>query len=167
MTAIGDGPTELWTAELRRTGRVAFPLGRQPLLRQTWSTFGLLGLLAVAGLPHALKISGVQLIVVIVVTAAAVIGLCFSIWQLLTRRPVLTIDTAGVRLGRRRFMAWREIDAITELEGPPGDRRFALVSKVHRRKLWIGPEYVRNVVAFRYWLLDLLEEHRRTAASPG
>lgn len=166
MTAIGDGPTELWTAELRRTGRVAFPLGRQPLLRETWSAFGLLVLLAVGLLPHALKSSGVGLIVGIVVTTTVLIGLCFSIWQLLTLRPVLTIDTAGIRLGRRRFMAWSEIDAIAELEGPPGDRLFAVVSRVHRRKLWIGQQYVRNVVAFRYWLVDLLDEHRRTPASP-
>jgi hypothetical protein len=165
MTAIGDGPAEVWTAEFRRSGRVVFPLRRQPLLRQTWSAGGLLGLLAIAALPHALKSGGLLRIVGIVVTTAVLIGLCVSGWQLLTRRPALTIDTAGVRLGRRRFMAWSEIDAIAELDGPAGDRTFAVVPNVHRRKLQLGQQHVRNVAALRYWLSDLLEEHRRTATS--
>ncbi|GAA3110662.1 hypothetical protein JOF29_001332 [Kribbella aluminosa] len=42
-------------------------------------------------------------------------------------------------------------------------------SLVHRRtdarkrKLRIGQQYVRNLPTFRYWLADLLEEHRRTS----
>lgn len=105
------------------------------------------------------------LVVAVVVTAGCLIGVCWSSWQLFTRRPVLTIDTTGVRLGRRRFMVWSEIDAITELDGSAGDPSFAVVPKARRRKLWIGRDYVRNVAMFRYWLCDLLEEYRRTSAT--
>ncbi|MEV4260315.1 hypothetical protein [Kribbella sp. NPDC049584] len=163
MAAIGDGPTEVWTAELRRTGRVVFPLRRQPLLRQTRSAFILLILLAIADLPHALKTGGALRIVAIVVTTAVLIGLSVSGWKLVTRRPTLTVDTTGVRRGRRRFVSWSEVDTIDELDGPPGDRSFAVVSNARRRKLRLDQQHVRNVVAFRNWLVDLLEEHRRTA----
>ena len=163
MATIGDGPTEFWTAELRRTGRVVFPLRRQPLLRQTRSAVILLILLATTQLPHALKSGGVLRVVAVVVTTAVLIGLCVSGWQLLTRRPTLTIDTTGVRRGRRRFVSWSEIDTINGLDGPAGDRSFAVGSSIRRRRLRLGEQHVRDVVAFRDWLIDLLEEHRRTA----
>jgi hypothetical protein len=166
MAAIGDGPTEAWTAELRRTGRVVFPLRRQPLLRQIRSAAILLVLLAVADLPHALKAGGVLRIVGIVVTSAVVIGVCVSIWHLVTQRPVLTIDSSGVRLGRRRFVPWSEIDALTDLDGPPGDRWFTVVPNVRGSKLRISQQHIRNVVAVRYWLGDVVEEQRRTTEDP-
>jgi hypothetical protein len=166
MAVMADGPTEIWTAELRRTGMVVFPLLRRPLLRLTLSGPVFLLFVAAVVLPHALKSGGIVRIVGIAVTTAGLIVLCFDIWQLVTQRPVLTVGSSGIRLGRRRFMAWSEIDAIAELDGPPGDRSFAVVPNVHRRKLHLGQQHVRNAAAFRYWLSDLLEEHRRTAASP-
>jgi hypothetical protein len=35
MTVMGEAPPEAWTDELRRTGRVVFPLRRQPLVWRT------------------------------------------------------------------------------------------------------------------------------------
>jgi hypothetical protein len=136
------------------------------MLRQIPSAAILLVLLAVAELPHALKAGGVLRIVTVVVTSAVVIGVCVSIWQLVTQRPVLTIDSSGIRLGRRRFVPWSQIDALTHLDGPPGDRWFSVVPNVRGRKLRISQQHVRNTVAFRYWLGDVLEEQRRTTEDP-
>jgi hypothetical protein len=136
------------------------------MLRQIPSAAILLVLLAVAELPHALKAGGVLRIVTVVVTSAVVIGVCVSIWQLVTQRPVLTIDSSGIRLGRRRFVPWSRIDALTHLDGPPGDRWFSVVPNVRGRKLRISQQHVRNTVAFRYWLGDVLEEQRRTTEDP-
>lgn len=166
MTTIGDGPTEVWTAELRRTGRVVFPLCRRPLLRQAISGPLFLLFLTSTELPHALKNGGILLIVAVAVMTACVAGACFGIWQLVTLRPVLTVDGSGIRLGRRRFLPWSEIADIAELDGAPGDRFFTVVPSARRRKLRLGQEHVRNVPAFRYWLTDLLAEHRRTASKP-
>jgi hypothetical protein len=168
MAATADEPTEAWTAELRRTGRVVFPLRRHPLLRHIGSAAVILALLAVAELPHALKAGGLLRIVAIVVTSAVVISVCVGIWQLVTQRPVLTIDCSGIRLGGRRFLPWSQIDALTHLDGPPGGRWFTVVPSVRSRKIRISRQHVRNVVAFRYWLGEVLEEQRRTTEDrPG
>lgn len=167
MPPIGDGPTEAWTAELQRSGRVVFPLRRRPVLRQT--TYGPFFLLFLTGttLPRALKSGGVWPAVAVLVMAACLAGGGFSIWQLVTLRPVLTVDASGIRLGRRRFLAWSEIATIAELAGAPGDRFFTVVPSIRKRKLRLGDEHVRNVPALRYWLSDLLEEYRRTSALAG
>ncbi|MFF0264462.1 hypothetical protein [Kribbella sp. NPDC004536] len=159
---MGDGPTEVWDAELQRCGRVVFPLRREPQLRQTRAAALFFVLLASVQLPHALQSGGVLRIIAIVVTTAVGVGLCISGWQLLTRRPVLTVDTTGIRLGRRRFVAWTDIDSLTELDSSGDGLSFAVVPTTARRKLRLTDRHVRNVAAFRYWLLDLLAAHRRT-----
>lgn len=165
MQPIGDGPTEVWAAELRRSGRVVFPLLRQPQLRQTRETGVFLVLLAAFQLPHALQSGVVLRVIAIVVTTVVAVGLCVSGWQLLTQQPVLTVDTAGIRLGRRRFLAWDEIAGVTELDTAGHELSFAVIPTAGRRKLRLGPRHVRNVAAFRYWLIDLLATHRRTSAT--
>lgn len=165
MSAIGDGPIEAWTAELQRSGRVVFPLRRQPQLQQTRAAGALLLLLAIANLPHAVQSGGVLRIVGIVVTTAVAIGLCISTWQLLTLRPTLTVDTSGIRLGRRRFVAWSDIDHLTELDSAGDQLSFAVIPARGRRKLRLSQRHVRNAAGFRYWLLDRLAEHRRLSAS--
>ena len=162
MPPIGDGPTEVWTAELQRTGQLVLPLRRRPVLRQSVS--GPFFLLFVTGteLPNALRSGGVWPPLAILVMTACLAGGSFSIWQLVTLRPFLTVDGSGIRLGQRRSLAWSEIRTITELDGPPGDRDFTVVPNVGRRKLRLGEEHVRNVPAFRYWLIGLLEERRPT-----
>ncbi|MGW6201123.1 hypothetical protein ACWF0M_33590 [Kribbella sp. NPDC055110] len=166
MTAIGDGPTEVWTAELRRSGQVSFPLRRRPMLRQGVSGPFFLLFLIGTELPNALKSGGVWPTVTVLLMTACLVGGGFGIWQLVALRPVLTVDGSGIRLGRRRFLAWSDIDTIAELTGPPGDRYFAIVPNAPKRKLQLGDDHVRNVPAFRYWLSDLLADHRRTASSP-
>lgn len=161
---IGDGPTQVWTAELQRTGQVVFPLRRPPLLRRTLSGSVFLMFLIALALPHALQSGGFLRIVAIVVTAACFADVCFSIWQLVTQRPALTVDGSGIRLGRRRFVPWSEIGAVTALDGGAGDAFFTVVQNGRGRKLRPGRDHVRNVAAFRYWLIALLEEHRAAAA---
>ncbi|HZX02647.1 hypothetical protein [Kribbella sp.] len=102
----------------------------------------------------------------ILVMALCVAAACFGVWQLVTLRPVLTVDSSGIRLGRR-FLAWNEIGAIADLDGAPGDRFVTVVPSVRGRKLRLGEDHVRNVPAFRYWLSDLLDQHRSTAAQEG
>ncbi|WP_410785155.1 hypothetical protein [Kribbella sp. C-35] len=163
MTPIGDGPTEVWTAELRRAGRVVFPLRRRPVLRQGVSGPIVLLFLTSTELPRALRSGGPWPVLAVGVMTACVAGASFGIWQLVTLRPFLTVDMSGIRLGHRRFMAWDEIGAIAEPDGPPGDRFFVVSARVGRRKLRPGEDHVRNVPAFRYWLSALLEERRREA----
>ncbi|HEY3512740.1 hypothetical protein [Kribbella sp. NPDC051137] len=117
-------------------------------------------LLAVSELPHAVRSGGVLRVVGIVITTVAVVSVGVDCWHLLTRRPVLTVDGSGVRLGRRRFVAWSEIESIAELDGPTSDHTFVVVPNVRKRRLRVGHDHVRNVPAFRFWLGDLLDEHR-------
>ncbi|RZU18870.1 hypothetical protein EV645_1070 [Kribbella rubisoli] len=163
MAMIGDGPTEVWTAELRRTGRVVFPLRRRPLLRRTLSGSVFLMVVIAAQLPHVLKSGGLLRIVAGVVTVACAIDVCFNIWRLVTQRPALTVDGSGIRIGRRRFVPWSEIGAVTELDGSAGDPYFTVVPSGRGRKLRPGRDHVRNVAALRYWFVAQLQEHRSTA----
>ncbi|WP_427889409.1 hypothetical protein ACQHIV_39315 [Kribbella sp. GL6] len=113
-------------------------------------------MLGLIQLPHALRSGGGLRVLAIVVTAAVLVGVCVSGWQLVTLRPVLTVDAAGVRVGRRRFVAWHEIAGITELSRDG----FRVVPRGRRRKLRIDEQYVRDVAAFRWWLGDLVDKQR-------
>ncbi|GAA1129306.1 hypothetical protein GCM10009630_29010 [Kribbella jejuensis] len=164
MPAIGDGPTEVWAAELQRSGRVVFPLRREHQLRQTRAAGVFFVLLAAVQLPPALRSGGVLRIIAIVVTTAVAVGLCVSGWQLLTQRPALTVDTSGIRLGRKRYLAWDDISGVTELDDTGDELSFAVVPAVSKRELRLTPRHVCNVAALRYWLIDVLAERRRTSA---
>jgi len=115
-----------------------------------------------AALPGAPAERGFFRIQAIVITTAVFVSLCFTGWQLVTQRPVLTVDASGIRMGRRRFVPWSEIGMIGDPEGPPVDRSFVVVRIGTRRRLRLGPQHVRDLPAFTHWLRAELEQHKHS-----
>jgi hypothetical protein len=164
MAVMGERLPEAWIVEWHRNGRVEFPLRRWAFLQ--YPIFVVLGysILLAGKLPDMLaddvwRFAGYLVIVAYVGIAIAIVRM------LVTQRPYVVVDRVGIHRGRRS-MPWSEIADIAELDGAPGDRFFTVVPSTRGRKLRLGQEHVRNVPAFRYWLTDLLAEHRRTASSP-
>lgn len=161
MSVMGEETPDVWTDEFRRTGRVVFPVRRRPVLIRLALALVFAGNQAIS-LAGELDERGIGLILRLVSFAAvlAVVGLCG--WQLISRRPVLTVDHEGVRLGRRPLMPWTGIGSI----GVPHGKFFMMLpvipADVWAKHLILTQDNVKNVPAFATWLTGVLEEHRRS-----
>ena len=164
MAVMGEAPPEAWAEEFRRTGRVVFPLRRRSLvmdLAQPPFVVALVGF----QLPRALDAGGAMRISYLVLVAALPLAIGFSVWQLVTQRPALTVDHEGIRF-RRKFMPWSEIGAIGIATGPVWFGTMPIIPKdVWAKDLRLYQRNVRDLPAFRRWLETLLDEHRRSSSS--
>jgi hypothetical protein len=166
MAVMGEASASVWADELWRAGQVVFPLRRRPLLWR--NSPGIVPFVFFATeLPDALEAGGARRIVAPPVVALVVASLCFSAWQFVTQRPVLTVDHEGIRYGRSRFMPWSEVGAIGGPQGPPFDRSFAVIPNVRAKKLTLRQQNVRDIPAFARWLEELLAHHRATNGGLG
>jgi hypothetical protein len=135
---MGDAGAAVWSAELERTGRVVFPQRTRRVLfrlafvvalclkavaepvwrmvhdsEEWWDIFGL--------------IAGGGFLVMVIA----------CVWQLVTRRPVLTVDGEGIRLGRRakHQLRWTEIGTI----GPPTGHTLIRTTAIQPTDRWATP----------------------------
>jgi hypothetical protein len=89
----------------------------------------------------------------------------YTTWQLITRRPILRVDKAGIHYGSRsRYsIRWERIDTISD---PIGQWLFAYVNvrpyDEKPRRLPITHVYVDDLHPFARWLRARLEEQRNT-----
>ncbi|MFG1817139.1 hypothetical protein ACGFIF_25505 [Kribbella sp. NPDC049174] len=139
--------SEVWTDELRRTGRVVFPVRRLTVVVRCFVPAVAIGVLTVVSLNQELTLGTpetVQLVAGIVIVAALV-GV--GVWQLATGRPAITIDREGIRAGRRKLIPWNEIGPI-----PAPHAQGPLTTLQVHRKLTITRDNVRDIQAFALWL---------------
>jgi hypothetical protein len=146
-------PADAWNTQLEEDGRVVFPPRRGRLyLRLT--AFGLLMLASAAtNLDHLRTdgISGTLGVLRLTALAAFVYGTGLTLWQLITNRPLVTIDADGIARGR--LLPWSGIAQIDEPTGFTGARTIQ-VRPVDRRTrpLRISLDNVEELDAFAHWL---------------
>ncbi|WP_460665534.1 hypothetical protein [Kribbella swartbergensis] len=156
---MGERLPEAWMVELHRNGRVEFPLRRWTAMR--WLPW--LPLVYLPGPTLALLDGEWRFVghLMIVVSVGVVVAM---VWQLVTQRPVVIVDRRGIHRGRRRFMAWSDVGSLGPVSGPKLARQFPVMPRdVRAKNLVLGQEHVNDVAAFRSWLDEVLDEHRRAA----
>jgi hypothetical protein len=113
---------ETWNAELESKGSVVF-LPRRGRLAVRLAGFGLLMMLSAwTNLDHlrADGITGTLGVLRLTALAAFVYGTGLTLWQLITNRPAVTVDEAGITRGRS--LRWSLIAGIDDPAGLPGAR---------------------------------------------
>ncbi|GAA1605338.1 hypothetical protein GCM10009789_69120 [Kribbella sancticallisti] len=162
MTVMGEAAPGVWAEEFERSGRVVFPQRR----RRIWVR---LGLMLLAGLYGAGTMSdafgdagGGGLFAMIYFALYAAVAVFFG-WQLVTRRPVLTVDRTGIRYGRRKpGLAWEDVATIGFVSGGPKIMR---TLPVIPQSVWANPlnvqqDNVKDLQAFAGWLTEVLARRR-------
>jgi hypothetical protein len=161
--AMGEAPPETWSDELRRAGRVVFPVRRKRLLIQRGCFAAVFGLEPALSFDDWLDTDGVRLGsgLLSVVLVLTFVGL--SVWQLVTQRPALTVDHEGIRY-LKTLLPWSEIGTIGPAHGP-GIFRILPITPANRwsRQLVLTQDNVRDLPTFATWLAQQLAA-RRTAA---
>jgi hypothetical protein len=163
---MGEASAEVWTNEFRRTGRVVFPVRRRPVVVRLVLivVLGTGGPVMSLGDWHAR--GGLRLAFVVLGLASYGIFAGVMVWQLITQRPTLTVDDEGIRLGRKRFMAWTDVGTI----GIPTGPKFFMFVPVLQRDIWakelrIPQDNVKDIPAFAAWLTEVLAERRRAKSA--
>ncbi|MFD7155827.1 hypothetical protein ACFV9C_14565 [Kribbella sp. NPDC059898] len=157
MRDMGDASADVWDAELRRTGRVVFPLRR----RVTLVTYPLL-VLVLALQPLYLLLDGVQPdLVGNLIWAALFAGFIGTgLYRFIAQRPVVVVDQEGVRYGRRKYLPWGAVRGIGIVSGLPGGRSLLVHPwDMSAKSLRLFQQNVRDMPAFRHWLETVLAEH--------
>jgi hypothetical protein len=152
---------DTWTAELESKGSVVFPPRRGRLVVRLIG-FGLLMVLSAwTNLDHLRNddISGALGVLRLTALAAFVYGTGLTLWQLMTRKPAVTIDAEGISRGRS--LRWSGITSIDDPAGLPGIRTVQIRPVDRRtRPLTIGQDNVEDLDAFTPWLRSLHNLHR-------
>jgi hypothetical protein len=119
-------PADAWSAELESTGQVVFPQRRKRL----WIRFAIVAVFFANSLwsliahIRADDMSGTVAVLRITSLGAFVYLVGITVWQLITRRPVLTVDRRGIRIGKRTRggFDWQQIAHIDDPSGVFGPR---------------------------------------------
>ncbi len=152
---------ETWTSELESNGSVDFR-PRRSRLAVRLAGFGLLMVLSAwTNVEHlrADGVSGTLGVLRLTALAAFVYGTGWTTWQLVTNRPVITVDTEGVTRGRS--LQWSGITSIDEPAGWPLARAVQINPADRRtRPISIPQDHVGDLDALAPWLRSLHEQHR-------
>lgn len=158
---MGESAADVWTDELRRNGRVVFPVRRRPVVLM----FGLWGLMFVVNpavsLAGSLDDGTGEVIIQLLGLIAGLVGVGFFVWLLVTQRPLLVVDHEGIRYGRKWFIPWCGIGTIGAPHGPKSFMQLPILpTDIWAKQLVLSQGNVRDVPAFAAWLEQLLAEHR-------
>jgi hypothetical protein len=164
MAVMGEAPPEVWADELRRTGRVVFPLRRKRLVIQRACFTGVFALNPALSFTEWIHAGGQRLALGLFSVALIVMILGLSTWQFITQRPMVIVDHDGIRTGRT-YLPWTTIGSI----GIPTGPKFSMLVPIIPTNVWakhhpLTQDNIRNIPAFAHWLEEVLAERRRTAA---
>jgi len=166
---MGDAGAAVWSAELERTGRVVFPQRtRRVLFRLVFVV--VLGLKAVAEPVWRMFHDSENWwdIVGLIAGGGFLVMAIACVWQLVTRRPVLTVDPEGIRLGRRakHALPWSQIGSIGTPAGPSLVRTLAIQPTDRwANPLTVGKDHVLDLAEFSHWLQTLHARHHESPAA--
>ncbi|MEI8410281.1 MULTISPECIES: hypothetical protein [unclassified Kribbella] len=166
MAVMGDQSAEVWAEELRRTGRVVFPVRRRPALIRLAAVVLLFGGSQVSSLIDLPDAGKAEVILTLLGLSAVLclVGMC--VWQLITRRPVVIVDGEGIRTGRKAFIAWTELGTIGTPGGPAPLMTVPLIpNNVWAKHLAVPRDNVKDLPALATWLTALLDSHRNSTTS--
>jgi hypothetical protein len=153
--------SDVWTSELESNGLVAFRPRRSRLVVRL-AGFGLLMVLSAwTNVEHlrADGISGTLGVLRLTALAAFVYGTGLTAWQLITNRPVITVDSEGITRGRS--LRWSGITSIDEPTGWPLARAVQVNPADRRtRPISIPQDHVEDLNALTPWLRSLHEQYR-------
>ncbi|MFD7155832.1 hypothetical protein ACFV9C_14590 [Kribbella sp. NPDC059898] len=151
---------EAWSAELESKGSVDFPPRRSRLWVRLFG-FGLLMVLSAwTNVDHlrADGVSGALGILRLTALAAFVYGTGLTAWQLVTNRPVVTVNAEGITRGRS--LPWSGITGIDEPAGLPFARTVQVRPADRRtRPISISQDNVEDLDALTPWLRALHRQH--------
>jgi hypothetical protein len=160
---MGDEGPDVWADEFRRTGRVEFPVRRRPVLIRLAVVVLFIGGSQMSSLIELPDAGTTEVILRLLSFSGVLVVVGFFVWQLITRRPVLTVDHEGIRLGRKRFMPWTNIGTIAEPAGPSFYRNIpVLPADVWSKDLRLPQDNVRDIPALTTWLTNLHKAHRNS-----
>jgi hypothetical protein len=138
---------DVWSDELRRTGRVVFPIRRLTVVVRCFLPAVVLAFMAEVSfnLDRDLGIADDILRVAQLLTVLTLLGV--GTWHLITGRPTVTVDHEGFRVGRRRFLPWAAIDPIPI----PHGQGLLTTLRLHP-KVTITRDNVKDISSFARWL---------------
>ncbi|MEU0094712.1 hypothetical protein [Kribbella sp. NPDC006257] len=158
---------DAWSAELESKGSVVF-LPRRSRLAIRLAGFGLLMVLSAwTNLDHlrADGMSSTLAVLRLTALAAFVYGTGLTVWQLITNRPAVTVDEAGITRGRT--LPWSLIATIEDPTGLPGARTIQIrPTNPRTRPLTIPQDNTPNLPALASWLRTLHAHHTSNPDSP-
>jgi hypothetical protein len=158
-------PRIAWTAEIERGGAVVFPRRRWPMLLRLF-VFTVLIISYAGSLIYAWRrdeFSGGYVTLCAIALPVFLVRNAYLVWQIITRRPILTVDAEGITLGRKH-LAWSAVGKIRTTFG---------VVRIHpdggkaTRRIGISHENVKDVQLLTPWLRLLLDRHRSAGAASG
>lgn len=157
-------PSDAWTSELEAKGRVDFRPRRGRLVVRL-AGFGLLMVLSAwTNFDHLRTegVSGTLGVLRLTALAAFVYGTGLTAWQLITNRPVITVDAEGITRGRS--LRWSGIAGIDDPAGWPLARAVQVNPADRRtRPIAIPQDHVEDLDALTPWLRSLHEKYRDRA----
>jgi hypothetical protein len=167
MPTMGELTPSDWTAELERNGRVVFPLRRRPSAVRAAVILLLLTPNTVLSIVEFAEESTVGRIFDVVGFTGYALILGGILWLLVTRRPIVVVDSEGIRSGRR-FMPWAGVGTAGIPTGTPLLRSLPILpANVRDKQLSILQDNVRDLSAFSTWLNSLRPTERERHADHG
>ncbi|MGC4938535.1 hypothetical protein [Kribbella sp. DT2] len=171
MRELGTEGPAAWTEEWATRGEVVFPQRRQSL----WWRLGLFGLLTLSSAAQLVdNLRDGEMMFVVVLPACALPVWCwmfgYTLWQVVTRRPVIRVDHFGVHYGssKRTRLSW---DRIATISDPIGRWLFAFVNvrpvDGKPQRLPISHLHVDDLRPFALWLRSRLDEQRADSSARG
>jgi hypothetical protein len=158
-------PADRWAAEFESKGVVVFPQRRSRLLIRLAVGLLLMGnsLWSIADHVRRHDMGGALGVLRLTALAAFVYIVGWSGWQLITRRPMVVVDTEGIssQSGRHRgLLPWSQIARIDEPSGIPGIRTVQ-VQPTDRwgSGLGVPQDNVLELAELAQWLRTLHRQH--------
>ncbi len=158
MPTTGDLTADVWDAEYRSTGQVAFPVRRSPAVLRV-VLIGVLTLLQIASMVTSDQ-AVAWWVIDWLILAMATTALAYCLWQLATRCPKVVVDREGIRKGKK-VVTW---STITTLDFSASGTGLRVRSEAPPKRIFIPRDNFRDLAMGRAWLLHLLEFHRNSGS---
>jgi hypothetical protein len=157
--------TASWTDEFETSGRVVFPQRRNRLLIRLAVGVLLFGNSLWTIVTHIRDndMGGAMGVLRLTAFAAFVYLVAVTAWQLITRRPAVTIDRAGITFGKKLGkLPWDQIAGINDPSGIRGFRSIQVqpVDRWRASSLGISQDNVLELTELTHWLRTLHEQQR-------
>ncbi|MFF1820983.1 hypothetical protein ACFVWG_27005 [Kribbella sp. NPDC058245] len=162
MPTMGELTAADWTAEFERNGRVVFPLRRRPYLLRGVVILLVFGPSRVLNLIEIADQSDYRRVATVIGATFLLLLIGLGTWQLITRRPILVVDTEGIHYGRK-FMGWDAVGTAGIPRGPGFFRVLpVLPANVWAKELQIHRDNVHDLSAFSDWLNSLRPAYKES-----